>query len=254
MSFLINYINRLFFSNYYMDDSENNEDRKTKKIMRAISPIKYVLFDLDGTLLNNRRQCYESVCEVLKHYGAAEGFTEDKYRDIWGGNINDFWRRAGIPAEVPFNEIDDRFWEVYPKTLPHECFEGTEEALLNVAGDCNGIALVTASRRATLDHFLEMPAPEGSQMRDLFLCVAPKCNSGRGKTIESVANMLGTPLRSIAYVDDCPYGLRDAKELGTLTVGMLEGHASEERIRAAKPDYEIHSPTELVGIVRRHTY
>ena len=231
-----------------------NAKSKPVKVSRPL--IYGFIFDLDGVLLDNRHECYSSVKKVLDHYGVGKGFTEDKYRDIWGGSIDEFWKTAGIPDKVSLEEVDNLFWDFFYKTRPHKIFEGTGEALHTLVSK-RGLVLgmVTAAKKEYMDEFLGMPAFGDKKMGDLFKCVRPNCRNGKKHEIYFMASVLGLDRNNTAYVDDSPDALQAAADVGIFPIGMLEGHASEERIIAANPEpahFNIRSPVDLVDILKNY--
>ncbi len=243
------------------DESSEPEDgvsRKTKVIgMPAVMArpiIDCMILDLDGVLLDNRHECYSSVRKVLDHYGVGKDFTEDRYRDIWGGSIDEFWKSAGIPDKVSLDDVDKLFWKFFYKTQPHKLFKGTGEALCTMASkELIMLGLVTAAKAEYVDEFLGRKAFGARTMRYLFKCIRPNCRNGKKRAIHYMASVLGVNVCNTAYVDDSPQALQEAGDIGAFTIGMLEGHASEERIREANPEpryVNIKSPVELVSIVR----
>jgi phosphoglycolate phosphatase-like HAD superfamily hydrolase len=211
--------------------------------------IQYVIADLDGTLLNNREPCYFAVKKTLQHFGLGSNFFQDDYRAIWGCNLELFWKKAGIPGSMPFEEIDRVFWEIFP-AFPHtEPFEGTGKALYEMA--CRGIsfALLTAAKQHDIEAFHNLPAYNSSTMYDMFAYTHPRCTAGKGEAIAEIMQRLGAKPENTALVDDSPSAITAARELGLLAIGMLDGHASEERVRAAEPHHEIRLPSDLVGII-----
>ena len=170
--------------------------------------------------------------------------------------IPEFWKEAGVPQEVSFEEVGKRFWQTYSQTLPHECFEGIVEALAKIKARCRGLGLIASSNEAEIKHFLEMDEPlKFGKMKYVFTFVAKGSSRGMERGIETAAYMLGeSSPRPIVYVDSNPLSLKGAKRAGALTVGMLDGHASEHRVMSAKPDYRISCPAQLVDIVKRNSY
>ena len=208
---------------------------------------------MDGVLLDNRRPCYLAVRKVLEHYRCADDFSEEKYMEIWGPDVRMFWRLAGIPDSVPFEETDAKFWEIYPTIPHHSCFEGAGEALFELSASGIVLALVSAAREHDVHLFLDLYAFGNTTMYDLFSAVAGRI-LGRAESVSFIAERLGvTSPSAVAYVDDSPEALKLAKERGYLAIGMLEGHASGRRIRAAEPHNLISSPKDLVGIVENYS-
>jgi len=212
--------------------------------------IQHLISDMDGVLLDNREPCYFAVKETLRYFNAGGSFFQDDFRRIWGCGIEEFWRKAGIPDYIPFEEIDEVFWRIFPE-MPHTTpFEGTGNAIFELSMRSVYFALISAAREQDIHAFFNLPAYDGLTMYDLFAYVHPRCVTGKRDAIAEIMQRTGARPERTAFVDDSPSGLAAAKELGLLTVGMLDGYASEERIRAAKPEHFIRSPAELVDIVK----
>ena len=118
--------------------------------------IKYVIWDFNGTILDDRNLCHELLNELLKSEG-SDLITYQKYLEVFGFPIKDYYMKAGIKFKNrSFKEMSEWFIENYqPLSLNLSLYEGVIETLkrlkeMNIKNIC-----LSASKKDNLKEQLE---------------------------------------------------------------------------------------------------
>lgn len=111
--------------------------------------IRLVVFDLDGTLLDTRRDIAEACNYALRSCGCPER-SLGEYNMLVGRGITNLFRGA-LPEECRSEEMVEKMRSFFvPYYNEHSCdftvpYEGVDELLENIAG--KGVALAIASNK-----------------------------------------------------------------------------------------------------------
>jgi phosphoglycolate phosphatase-like HAD superfamily hydrolase len=207
------------------------------------------IFDLDGTLLNNRDCFYAAVEYTLFDLGVP--FSELECVQNWGKPSEEFWRALGVPEHVSAEEADSRFIDEFKEYRPFTCYRDTGEMLVSLKTLGKRLAVVTGSDSDLIDAFLVTPAADRLFMEDLFDYVLPGCRD-RESNLKQIIEMGAMSPETTAYVDDSPRGIRIGNGLGMLTIGRMNGFAASRDIVMAEPNETITESWQLVQIAERY--
>lgn len=213
-------------------------------------PPRAIAFDLDGTLVDSRRDIAAACNHVLVQAGRAPlaldvivGFVGDGVRSLLA-------RAFGLPIDDP--ELDRLVQMlvtyyaahpvVYTTWMPgaHAALEALREL---------PVALVTNKARVVTVAVLD-----ALQVRERFAFVYAGGDGvlkPRPEPIEATARALGVPVAELWVVGDGPQDVLAARAAGAVAVAVLGGFAPEARLREAGPDAVIASLEELGGLRSR---
>jgi len=176
------------------------------------SPVRAVIFDVDGILLDSEENYYLADARLLERYGIP--FTrEDKRRYVGGGNLDmmvDLRRRFALPETAEelvarknalYLELARGRTEVYPKMrrlldrvrargVPVAAASGSSPAVLRTLLEATGLASDLPVAVSAEDVRRGKPAP------DVF---------------EEAARRLGVPPHECVAVEDSHHGVEAAK-------------------------------------------
>lgn len=212
-------------------------------------PIRAVLFDLDGTLLDSLADIAESMNIVLQERGLA-GHPSDSYRAFVGDGVTKLVERALPPERRGRGEIAacvDRMREVYGKrcsdrTRPYDGIAELLDALVE-----RGLLLAVLSNKP---HDLTVRLVSGLLSRWSFAFVfgerpgvprKPDPTSAR-----EVAALLGVEPRDCLYVGDTPTDMATANAAGMPSVGACWGFRDAEELRNAGAGALASNPTDVL--------
>ena len=90
-----------------------------------------ILWDWNGTLLDDVALCVDALNRLLRRYGYPQQYNLDTYRDIFGFPVEEYYVRAGFDfSRHPFPVLAESYMQDY---LPHSAAcplaQGAREAL-----------------------------------------------------------------------------------------------------------------------------
>jgi pyrophosphatase PpaX len=209
---------------------------------------RFVLFDLDGTLIDSGPIILASMQHALRTVLDREIGYEELAATVGG---------QGLVAQMTELAPDraDELVEVYrvhndPLHDTLQAFTGMVDVLPKLRGDGRRLGIVTAKRHRTvalaLDRF--------PWLKEQFEVVIAHEDTQRHKpdpdpVLEALHRFDAAP-RDAAYVGDSPFDIEAAKSAGVFAVAVSWGGIhSDERLLAEEPDAFVHAPEELVDVV-----
>jgi phosphoglycolate phosphatase-like HAD superfamily hydrolase len=198
-----------------------------------------LLFDLDGTLVDNNDAHVESWVRALARHGyrvPAERVTPE----IGKGGDNLVPDLLGESAEARDGEaLRKAVGEEYARIVRHErrvrLFDGALELLDAVRARGVRTALATSSAPEQLAATFEsagVGTPERGPLRDRFDALVTKGDVEASKPAPDVVlaavQKLGLPPARCALVGDTPHDAESAGRAGVVTLGVLAGGLNDE--------------------------
>lgn len=207
---------------------------------RSTSPLRGVLFDWDGTLLNSYAADTAAYLAMFREMEIPWGLAELE------AHYSPNWYRVYQAARLPRSKWDaaDRVWRThYAKQAPR-LLPGARRVLASVA-QRHALGLVTSGDRDRVHR----------QLRDFRLWehFAARVCSGDTRLRKPHPAPLRLALRQMrlhptdtVYVGDSPEDLQMARSAGVrAAIAILGPFPTGKRLRAAKPDLLLESIEEL---------
>ena len=210
--------------------------------------MKYIIFDLDGTLIDSMPVWRGTGSNFLKNHNfpvPANLMEVVKTQTIWQ-TAEWFRSELGVPMEAKeiVDEIVASVVEAYRHTIPLK--EGAKEYLEAMAAKGTKMCILTASEA---DYIL--PALERLDIRKYFTHVLTCTELGKYKDdgvayLEAMQRMGGT-LEDTVVFEDAYYAVKGAKSAGFQVYAVLDEVVREDDIDKIKTaaDICIHSYNEL---------
>lgn len=122
-----------------------------KKFMELVSPYDHVIWDWNGTLLNDIDIVIETISHLLDKHN-LESINVDKYKEHFGFPIYDFYKKLGFELNMKeFQDISDEFHKVYEDKLADaNLFDGVMETL-ELIGESKTQSILSAAGQTHLD-------------------------------------------------------------------------------------------------------
>jgi len=207
----------------------------------------YVLFDLDGTLVDSGAMILASFRHATRTVLAREIPDEQLAALVGGMNIHEQMRSLD-PARV------DDLVRVYrehnePLHADLQAFPGVEDLLAELSAQGRKLGVVTSKRRRTVDlAFAVLP------IEQFFAVVVTSGDTDRHKPhpdpVLFALERLGADPAEAAFVGDSPFDVRAGKAAGVFTVAVSWGGLhSEERLAEAGADVVVHTPEDLLDVL-----
>lgn len=117
--------------------------------------IKEILWDWNGTLINDTTLCVDILNELLSDYG-SDPICIDFYRNHFSFPISDFYKRISLPnTGVDFDKISIRFIAEYRSRLPDCSLQpNTEKILKNLVDQGVKQSILSAGNQNDVESFV----------------------------------------------------------------------------------------------------
>jgi len=203
-------------------------ERKAESVKRS-TPLRAVLFDWDGTLIDSAEASFRSYVRLFASYSIA--FDRERFAATYSPDWYRTYEAVALPRDR-WSEADARWVELY-REEEARLLPGAEQALNRLRGAGLSTALVTSGSRERVERELSaLPVAF-----DLLVC----CEDVRRKKPDPEA--LRVALRRLrvappeaAYVGDSPEDVAMSRAAGVYVIGVEGGFPNREALRAARPD------------------
>lgn len=213
-----------------------------------MAPIRAVMFDLDGTLLNTIADIAHAMNSVLRRHGLPE-HAESAYRQMVGSGLEALVQRATWPKRVDVDLLVGDLARQYASnpTERSRPYPGVPELL--EALERSRVVCTILSNKA--DELVQQIVPgffgaRFSIVRGLLAGAAAKPDP-RGAL--SILQQTGFGAEETIFLGDSDVDMETARRAGMVAVGAAWGFRGEEELRASGAEHIIHEPTELLELV-----
>ena len=207
--------------------------------------LRNLLLDWSGTLVDDLPPVIGATNHVLEHYGKA-AMSREEFRRNFRLPFTDFY--AEFLPEVPLHELEAlfhaRFIQIQDDVAP---LPGLYEFLDFCRDSGRRLFLLSAMRR---EHF-EVQARKlslGHYFEHSYVGVTDK----RSKIGEILAKH-GLALGETAFVGDMIHDVETARHGGVMSIAVLTGYDSIEKLTPSKPDVIVASLHELRRLLQHET-
>lgn len=191
---------------------------------------KTILWDWNGTLLNDTQICIDAINMMLRDRQKAE-ISRETYRDIFTFPVRDYYARAGFnfdeePFEKPALEFIDHYDALIRKA---ELFEDVRDTLNEIKKRAYNQMILSAMQQDFLSETVAMHAIDHFFSRISGIdnhFAAGKVDNAR----KLIAGMEGDA-GEIIMIGDTIHDHEVGEELGIEVILVARGHQSEERLR-----------------------
>ena len=211
-------------------------------------PIRTVLFDLDGTLINSIGLIIDSYRHTLSVHGLPPRTDAEWLRGI------------GTPLRTQFAELveDAAMMETLIATyraynLAHHdsrvsVYAGIVDAVRAVKHAGCATGLVTSKNRHGALRGLGVAGL--TEAIDVLVCADDVTNpKPHREPVDQAVALLGADPATTVYVGDSVHDMQSGRSAGVLTAAVLWGPFSREELAPAAPDYWLSTPEELITLI-----
>lgn len=216
--------------------------------------VKYIIFDLDGTLVNSVYDLADSVNFVLEQNGYKTHPLESFYYFVGNGTLKLIER--ALPEEKRQREeierVHTQFAEHYSKnylnkTIPYDGVQNLLDELHR-----QNIKYAVASNKT--DIFTREIIEKLFPSNQFDMVVGKKASNPTKPNPKIVYDILegkDLKLNEILFVGDSNVDVETGHNANIKTVGCLWGFRDEKELKEAGADYLISSPPELLEIINK---
>lgn len=194
-----------------------------------------VLFDMDGTLVDNMDFHARALLEMAKRHFGVELDSDQANRDFSGMKNAEIFE---LLAGRPITPEEAAAWETEKEELyrgiyrPHlKPVRGVRELLARLRGAGVGLAVASAAPRGNLAFVLD-----GLELRPLFDAVVGQDDAANGKPAPDLflaaASRLGVDPSACLVFEDAVNGVLGARAAGMSAAGLATACGPEELLAA----------------------
>ncbi len=211
---------------------------------------KYVLFDLDGTIIDSGKSIIAATEYALDKMSKPVPELSVLRKFIGPPLIESFMRYTGMThAEAERAMAEYRYYyNDMGGIFDCDVYDGVEEMLKELLAEGKTLAVATTKPITPSNRILEHFG-----LAEYFTFVAgdtDECTrSAKSDVIAYCLESLGSPnIEEVLMVGDREYDIIGANQNGMDSVGVLYGFGSEEELRSAGAGYIAESPKDVVNI------
>ena len=205
--------------------------------------IRHLILDWAGTLADDRALTLAATNDTLAHFGAAP-VDEATYRREFTLPVERFYRR--FIGDRPRDEIDAVFFAHFATRMAQSELFADVPALLHICR-LRGVALSICSSVPT-DILNGLLTRLG--LRDFFRHIGGGA-ADKIPVLRQIVADSGLRPDETLYVGDTPHDLDAAHAAEVIAGAALYGYATEDRLRAARPDHAFPNVRGIIDLVDR---
>lgn len=220
-------------------------------VPERIPPVRTVLFDLDGTLVDARPSILDSYRHAFWEVAGIDidktGFDEG---EILPMRVAEVFRHFGVPELARTGAVAyDEYYraKAYELTVP---YESSRDALVKLGQAGIGWGVVTNKGRGRARNDLERLF--GGHVDEMLCLVAAEDTAQRKPhpaPIHAGIKRARAGASTVAYVGDGPHDIQAAIAAGTIPIGAAYGYYAPDALRAAGAAAILDRPVDLLEVV-----
>jgi HAD superfamily hydrolase (TIGR01509 family) len=204
-------------------------------------PLRAVLFDWDGTLVDSAAASLRSYVRLFASYGIAYG--PDDFERTYSPNWQRTYEMIGLPREK-WEEADARWLSIYADEA-NALLPGAVDALARLSAASLAQGLVTSGSRPRIERDLARLAVD--QYFGVVICGGDTPNrKPHPEPLQVALGRLGVEPGEAAYLGDSPEDVEMARAAGVFAIGIPGAFPNRRALEASTPDLFVASLDELV--------
>lgn len=190
---------------------------------------QHVIWDWNGTLLDDARLCVDVMNGMLAERGMHE-IDPVLYRDIFGFPVENYYRKLGFEfTDEPFESLATQYCELYDARVM-ECglHKKVGEIAAKVSKRAVSQSILSSHRMNSLEQAIEL-----FRLTEYFQEVVGQDNThavGKVQTGRELMDRLGAGPATVVLIGDTVHDHEVAKELGIDCILVSHGHNSRQRL------------------------
>lgn len=208
-------------------------------------PLRGVIFDWDGTLLDSYRADANAYLRMFHALGIPWGLSD--LRRHYSPDWHNVYRAAGVPqhrwAEA------DALWKRFYR-LERPLLRPGARAVVQMLGGLFRLGLVTSGSGWRVRGQLRAFGMDRLFIARVFGDEVPRRKPYPAQ-LRIAIRRLGLEPASCVYIGDAPEDVSMARRAGVFAIGVVGNSPVPDRLRAARPNVVARSLAELPGLLRK---
>jgi len=205
---------------------------------------KVIIFDFDGTIADTVDALLCIANRLAKEFGYIP-VTHDELLLIKNLTAREIINYSGISLfKIPFlvkrvkSELKSKISELHP-------IEGIQECLIEFKRQEHRLGIITSNSEENVRSFLQR-----HDLDHLFEFIYSGVTIfGKATVINQILRQKQLKPQTVIYVGDETRDIEASKKANIRVIAVTWGFNSSEALARQNPDYLIHKPSELLGIV-----
>jgi len=206
--------------------------------------VNIIIFDFDGTIADTFDAVLKITNSLAKELGHKPPSPEDVKR-LRNLDSREIIKQSRIPLfRLPFllrrikSELRREITQLQP-------IDGMQDALKSLKRRGDRLGIVTSNSQENVTLFLKTHGLE-----ELFdFTYSGTTLFGKARVINHILRKYGLASDTVIYVGDETRDIEAAKRIGIKVIAVSWGFNAEQALARQKPDFLIHTPSQLVTVV-----
>jgi phosphoglycolate phosphatase len=206
---------------------------------------KYIFWDFNGTVLDDRRLCYDILNQMLKEHGRKK-VTLNDYLMIFDFPVKNYYAKVYDLDETPFEVLSKRFIELYqPNSLNEKLHKGILDSLFYYKSMGVKNILLSASEKKNLDQQVKHFRID-YYFEDVLGTTNTHGESKIGIAKDYVKKHKINPKDAI-MIGDTLHDAEVAESLGMDVILYTKGHQHKSRLKKYKTIDNFYELSEIIN-------
>ena len=207
-----------------------------------------VIFDFDGTLANSISLAIRLYNLHAEHFKALP-VTEDELPGLRKIVRANGYAKALKTKNIRLSRVPSMVLTIGREMRQHmtevKPYDGIVVALEELKASGYRLGVLTSNQEHLVREFLE------THSYPLFdFIVSEKTLFGKDKALKKIMKKFALDKRGVVYVGDEPRDSAASKKAEVTSIGVTWGLAGEDGLGKTPPDFLVHTPQELVKIIK----
>ncbi|HPQ29889.1 MAG TPA: HAD-IA family hydrolase [Desulfobacteraceae bacterium] len=209
-------------------------------------PIKYILFDFDGTVADTIDLAINIYNRIAQEYDREPLSPEDK-KIIAGGRAQDMLKLFNMSPQklsIIMLRIKKEIHEHMPGLPP---FEGIPESVRDIKNKGYQLAIITSNSRSNVNLFLK----NNGMDQEFDFVYSGKSIFGKDKVFKRMFHKKEISPEEAIYIGDETRDIEACKKVGIPIISVTWGMNNPKILSTLNPDQMAHSPQEIIGCIEK---
>ena len=211
-----------------------------------MQPIRYILFDFDGTLADTIDLAVNIYNRIAPEYDREPLKEEDK-KIIAAGRPQDLLKQFGMSPQklgVIMLRIKKEIHELMPELQP---FDGIPQAVRDIKKRGYRLAIITSNSRSNVNLFLK----HNGMDQNFEFVYSGKSIFGKDKVFKRMFRKKNISPAQAIYIGDETRDIEACKKVGIPIISVTWGMNNKEILSTLNPDQMAHSPQEIIRCIEQ---
>ena len=208
-----------------------------------MNKIELIIWDWNGTLLNDVEICVESMNELLTEYN-YDNITLEKYQNIFSFPVKNYYKKAGFDFKKhPFEVVGLEYIDLYNKKIEKCRLQKNAEKILQVIQSKKIKQIIISAREhnALKD---DIKYYKIDKYFDEVMGISNNLGGGKNDLFDKYLSKIDIDNQNILLVGDTTHDYDIAKQFGLNFIRFSKGHQNKSHFT----DNEILSIDDLMEV------